>query len=74
MLLNMIAITVLTVYHCSFNHSGGIRIICHDVFSLYGRLGGAAEREWTERNARRLTHPLSKISGYATGNERRQRE
>ena len=30
LLLDMIAITVLTVYHCSFNHSGGM--ICHDVF------------------------------------------
>jgi len=29
-LLNMIAITVLTVYHCSFSRSGGM--ICHDVF------------------------------------------
>jgi len=44
----MIAITVLTVYHCCFNHSGGM--ICHDVFWPYGRLGRAAEREWTKRN------------------------
>jgi len=35
--------------HCSFNHSGGM--ICHDVFWPYSRLGRAAEREWTERNA-----------------------
>ena len=27
-------------------------MICHDVFWLYGRLGRAAEREWTETNAR----------------------
>jgi len=26
-------------------------MICHDVFWSYGRLGRAAEREWTERNA-----------------------
>ena len=55
---------VLTVCHCSFYHSGGV--ICHDVFWLYGRLGGAAEREWTERNATDWRTP-SKISGYATG-------
>jgi len=37
------------ILHTMFNHSGGM--ICHDVFRLYGRLGRAAEREWTEMNA-----------------------
>ena len=58
-LLNMIAITVLTVYHCSFNHSGGMT--CHDVFWLYGRLGRAAEREWAERNATDWRTPCRKF-------------
>jgi len=50
-------LTCLLTYHCSFNHSG--RMICHDVFWLYGRLGRAAEREWTERNATDWRTPCS---------------
>ena len=49
----------VTVYHCSFNRSGGV--ICHDVFWLYGRLGRAAEREWTERNATDWRTPCRKF-------------
>jgi len=48
-----------TVYHCSFNHSGGM--ICHDVFWLYGRHGRAAEREWTETNATDWRTPCRKF-------------
>jgi len=48
----------VTVFYCSFNHSGGI---CHDVFWLYGRLGRAAEREWTERNATGWRAPCRKF-------------
>ena len=34
---------------------------CHDVFRLYGRLGRAAEREWTERNATDWRTPCRKF-------------
>ena len=49
-------------------------MICHDVFWLYGRLGRAAEREWTERNAtdwrtrcrKFLATPLPRDFGFLT--------
>ena len=58
----MIAITVFTVYHCSFNRLGG-----HDVFWLYGRLGRAAEREWTERNDTDWRKPCRKFLATPLG-------
>ena len=36
-------------------------MICRDVFWLYGRLGRAAEREWTERNATDWRTPCRKF-------------
>ena len=42
----ILALTVLTVYRCSFNHSGGM--ICHDVFdctaNLVGQLNGNGQK------------------------------